>query len=90
MRRMLALMLVVILMFAMATVVFADTNKTGETKAPSPTGSTATDPEKPSDPVSPPTGSSVSTGNMMLLLAPIMLLGLFGVVVATKKLIKTH
>ncbi len=84
MRKIVALLLIVVLVFALATAVCA----TGDN--PSPTGTTATDPTKPSEPVSPPTGATVSTGNMMLLLAPIMLLGLFGVVVATKKLVKNH
>lgn len=84
MRRMLAFLLVVILMFAMATVVFADTDKSGETKAPSPAGSTTPDPDKPVTPVSP------NTGDFILLLAPLMLLGLFGVVVSARKLIKSH
>lgn len=82
MRKMLALLLIVVLMFSLATAVFASGD--------SPTGTTATDPTKPSEPVSPPTGAPVSSGNMLLLLAPIMLLGVFGLVVATKKLVKNH
>ena len=87
MRKLIALLLVVALVFALASVVFADDGSTG---APSPTATTATDPEKPSEPESPPTGAPVSNGNLLLLLAPVMLLGLFGVVVATKKLVKNH
>ena len=83
MRKMIALLLIVVLVFSLASVVFATGN-------PSPTGTTATDPTNPSNPVSPPTGVAVSNGNMILLLAPIMLLGVFGVVVATKKLVKNH
>lgn len=78
MRKMLALLLVVVLVFALASVVFANEN------TPSPTGTTAQNPDKPTEPTSP------STGDMVLLLAPIMLLGLFGLVVATKKLVKNH
>ena len=78
MRKMLALLLVVVLVFALASVVFANEN------TPSPTGTTGGNPDKPVDPVSP------GTGDMILLLAPIMLLGLFGLVVATKKLVKNH
>ena len=78
MRKMLALLLVVVLVFSLASVVFASGNN------PSPTGTTAGDPDKPVNPVSP------GTGDMILLLAPIMLLGLFGVIVATKKLVKNH
>ena len=80
MRKMLALLLIVVLMFSLATAVFASGD--------SPTGTTATDPTSSSEPVSPPTGATVSSGNMLLLLAPIMLLGVFGLVVATKKLVK--
>ena len=78
MRKIIALLLVVVLVFALASVVFANEN------TPSPTGTTAGDPDKPVNPVSP------GTGDMVLLLAPIMLLGLFGLVVATKKLVKNH
>ena len=78
MRRMLALLLIVALVFCMATVVFADD------KVSSPSSSTAADPEKPKDDESP------KTGDFILLLAPLMLVGLFGVVVSTKKLVKNH
>ena len=87
MRKMIALLLILVLVFSLASVVFADD---GSTSSPSPTGTTATDPTKPSEPISPPTGTTVSSGNMILLLAPIILLGLFGVVVATRKLVKNH
>ncbi len=79
MRRMLALLLIVALVLCMATVVFAD-----ETKVSSPSSSTAADPDKPKDDESP------KTGDFILLLAPLMLVGLFGVVVSTKKLVKNH
>ncbi len=78
MRKMLALLLVVVLVFALASVVFADDG------SPSPTGTTAENPDKPVDPVSP------STGDPIQMLAPIMLLGLFGAIVATRKLVKNH
>ena len=78
MRKMLALLLIVVLVFSLASVVFASGN------TPSPTGTTAANPDKPIEPVSP------NTGDMVLLLAPIMLLGLFGLVVATRKLVKNH
>ena len=78
MRKIVALLLIVVLVFALATAVCATGNN------PSPTGSTATDPSKPTQPVSP------NTGDMALLLAPVMLLGLFGLVVATRKLVKNH
>jgi len=85
MRKMLALLLVVVLVFALASVVFANEN------TPSPTGTTAADPSTPSESTSPNTGAAVPTGDMMfLLLAPIMLLGVFGVIVATRKLVKNH
>ena len=85
MRKMLALLLVVVLVFALASVVFANEN------TPSPTGTTGSNPEKPSESTSPNTGVAVSTGDMMyLLLAPVMLLGVFGVIVATRKLVKNH
>ena len=81
MRRLIALLLVAILVLSMATVVFANTE---ETKSPSPEGSTETTPDKPKDPDSP------STGDSILWIVPMIVLGLFGVVVATKKLIKNH
>lgn len=85
MRKMIALLLIVVLVFSLASVVYASGN------TPSPTGTTATNPEKPSESTSPNTGAAVPTGNMMiLLLAPIMLLGVFGVIVATRKLVKNH
>ena len=82
MRRLIALLLVAILVLSMATVVFANTEET--TKNPSPEGSTETTPDKPKDPDSP------STGDSILWIVPMIVLGLFGVVVATKKLIKNH
>ncbi len=78
MRKIVALLLIVVLVFALATAVCATGNN------PSPTGTTATDPSKPTQPTSP------NTGDMALLLAPVMLLGLFGLVVATRKLVKNH
>ena len=56
MRKMLALLLIVVLVFSLASVVFANEN------TPSPTGTTAGDPDKPTDPTSP------NTGDMVLLL----------------------
>ena len=85
MRKLLALVLVLVLVVSFATVVFAETNKTGEsTKVASPGATTETSPDKPKDPESP------KTGDFILLLIPIVVLGLFGVVVSTKKLVKNH
>lgn len=85
MRRLIAIVLVLVLVVSFATVVFADTDKTGETtKVDSPTGTTETTPDKPKDPDSP------RTGDYILLLVPMIVLGLFGVVISTKKLVKNH
>ncbi|MBR4193317.1 MAG: hypothetical protein IKO68_07055 [Oscillospiraceae bacterium] len=81
MRRLIALLLVAILVLSMATVVFANTE---ETKSPSPEGSTEPNPDKPVEPDSP------STGDYFLMLVPFMVLGLVGVIVSTKKLVKNH
>ena len=78
MRKLIALLLVLVLVLSLATVVFADDG------TPSPTGSTEPEPDKPVDPVSPP------TGDFILMLVPFMVLGLFGVIVSTKKLIMNH
>ncbi len=82
MRKLLALLLIVVLVFSLASLVYASGD--------SPTGTTETNPEDTSEPESPPTGIANASGDMILLLAPIMLLGLFGVIFAVRKLAKNH
>ncbi len=76
MRKVIALLLVVLLLGALATVCFAD-------DISSPTAPTETEKPNP-EPISPPTGVNVA------LYAVLFVIGLFGVVLTTTKLVKNH
>ena len=78
MKKLIALMLVLILVLSFAAVVFA------EGDGPSPEGNTEPNPDNPVNPESP------KTGDFVLMLVPFMALGLFGVIVSARKLIKNH
>ena len=83
MRKLIALLLVVLLLASLCTVVFADDGSPEGSKNSSPTETTKSTPDdKPSD--------SPKTGMNPMWVVFFVLVGVFGIVVSTRKLIKNR
>ena len=92
MKKIVAILLSVLILSTLVLGAFADNGSTeppAPTDVPSPTA-VPTEPTTPTNPNNDNNNTSPNTGDNALLLVTVMMLGLAGVVIATKKLVKTN